>query len=84
MLAMTVMAIVMMAMMKLIIVFLGVAGFGEQGVRRRPVVARDEQGERILTMLSQLDVVNWLTRRRKELGPAFSNITIQHVVEVRL
>jgi CBS domain-containing protein len=57
------------------------AGFGEQGVRRRPVVARDEQGERILTMLSQLDVVNWLTRRRKELSPAFSNITIQHVVE---
>jgi hypothetical protein len=59
------------------------AGFGQQGVRRRPVVAKDDQGERILTMVSQLDVVRWLSHHHKELSPAFSNITIQHVVEVR-
>lgn len=57
------------------------AGFGQQGVRRRPVVAKDDQGERILTMVSQLDVVRWLSHHHKELSPAFSNITIQHVVE---
>jgi hypothetical protein len=59
-------------------------GFGQQGVRRRPVVAKDDQGERILTIVSQLDVVRWLSRHHKELSPAFSNITIQNVVEVRL
>jgi CBS domain-containing protein len=57
------------------------AGFGQQGVRRRPVVAKDDQGERILTIVSQLDVVRWLSRHHKELSPAFSNITIQNVVE---
>jgi CBS domain-containing protein len=57
------------------------AGFGQQGVRRRPVVAKEEQAERILGMVSQLDVVRWLSRQRKELSPAFHSISIQHVVE---
>lgn len=57
-------------------------GFGQAGVRRRPVIAKDGQADRILGMISQLDVIKWLSNRRREFSPAFEGISIQHVVEV--
>jgi len=55
-------------------------GFGSQGLRRRPVLSTDTSD--IIGMVSQLDVIMWLSRHHNQLSPVLESISIEQVVDV--
>jgi len=57
-----------------------IRGFGVSGIHSRPIMAKDDPFQ-IVGMISQSDVVDWLAKNNKELGPSLAERTILRVVE---